>query len=76
MNPHAPLHGTFNEIEFIDGLGTFSSLDRPLSRHKLLVKYRDAMALRVRWGKIDKDAVKFHVEQSLVMLNDAFAAMH
>ena len=46
---------TMNEIQFLDGLGTYSSCKA--SRMELLRGYLSAAFKRENWGRIDKDVI-------------------
>jgi hypothetical protein len=48
------------EIEFIQGIGTFSKLKIP--RVELLRGYRQAIAKRTDWTGIDRKRVFFHAD--------------
>lgn len=54
--------GTEAELEFLENLGTYlpSSLTTP--RSTWLRRYRDTMALREQWGKINRGVVEGHVD--------------
>jgi hypothetical protein len=53
---------TADEIHFLNLMGLFSSAKHRASRRTLLRRYRDAMPLRSRWGRLDRDRISRHVE--------------
>jgi hypothetical protein len=65
-------HGTDTEIAFIRGLGGWAlPVDGTLTpehrktRAQLLRNYRDAMALRVRWGTLDRERIAAAVDVAI-----------
>jgi len=57
--------GTVAEKRFIDGLGRHSLL--ALERATLLRDYIAAMALRYRWGSLDRYSIEAYARASLRM---------
>ena len=56
-------HSTFNEIKFIDKLGTYSGTD--VLRRDLLIGYISGCKRRVNWGMINSNEVISHARKSL-----------
>lgn len=57
---------TESELEFISGLGTYSKFSKkyedPFNRLNLLIKYKQALMKRERWGSLDKETVLKHLD--------------
>lgn len=56
-------HSTRNELDFIDGLGSFGGSLMP--RRYLLRRYLEAARSRTDWGNIDADIIIERVETEL-----------
>lgn len=48
---------TADELDFIGGLGSYTSTGSSIGRDTLLKRYRAALAKRVEWGKADRVCV-------------------
>lgn len=60
--------GTFSEINFIKGLGTFSMNGKNFPKKALLEGYLAGSQVRGNWGKIDKATVIEFAEKELLAL--------
>lgn len=57
-------HTTKHEMDFIDGLGTYS--DCKVSRKNLINRYIASMRVRKNWGDVDKQLVFNHAMKKVL----------
>ena len=60
------VHGTEQELEFQDGLGTFSLVGRLFPKTVLTRDYLISIRGRKRWGTINPNTVKEHARKLLM----------
>ena len=54
---------TKNELRFLEGLGTFSTVET--SRKELLRRYKKTMHLKSNWGTVNSEKIKRYLESEI-----------
>ena len=60
-----PVHNTFRELVFIDGLGKWQEYGILRERKILLKNYLKAIEKRVKWADLNKDIIKKYILKSI-----------